>query len=116
RRRKPRVQDVIFLTDAGCGFALSFKFGYGFSLCFGDDPFVFIVKPGWDTLPPPQLTGDTPIFYIFHPMLVRSVKLLWNKFDGAVSNIVQCRLCKIFHFQKPLHRQLWFNGSVCTLG
>ena len=40
--------------------------------------------PGWDSVPPPQLTADTPVFEITHPGEVGVFPVLGDELDVAI--------------------------------
>ena len=67
-------------------------------------------------MPPPQLAADTPVFDVLHPMTVGVLIFCRIKLQFVVHYRRQCHLCKMLHFEEPLHRQFRFDHYVGTFG
>ena len=65
---------------------------------------------------PPQLTADTPVLDVFHPMTIGILKLRRIELDVVLHHRFQSDLCEVFHLQEPLHRQLRFDRHIGAFG
>ena len=63
---------------------------------------------------PPQLTADTPVFDVFHPVTVGILVFGRVEFQIVVHYRRQCHICKMLHLEEPLHRQFRFDHNVGT--
>ena len=68
-----------------------------------------------DSVTPPELTGDTPVADVFHPMEVNLLKSFGNELCFAGLYAVNCRACKGFHLNEPLHRNTGLNSCTATV-
>ena len=64
---------------------------------------------------PPKLTRNTPIFNVFHPVIVNFRKPCRRKFDTFSSYGSNRGLRKGFHFYEPLFRNSRFDRIVATI-
>ena len=65
---------------------------------------------------PPQLTADTPVLDVFHPMAIGILELRRIEFNVILHHRFQGDLCEVLHLQEPLHRQLRFDRHIGTFG
>ena len=66
---------------------------------------------------PPQLTGDTPVLDVLHPIIIDLIHALRNEADVAVLNGIDGRLCEGLHFDKPLRGNARLhNGAAAIAG
>ena len=68
-----------------------------------------------NALTPPQLTRDTPVLDVLHPVAVYILIFLGNKLDLVLHHRAGCGLSQFLHRQEPLHRQLRLDGHTRTL-
>ena len=61
---------------------------------------------------PPQLTGNTPILDVFHPVEINLFKSFGVELNFALLYNVNCRTCKRLHLDEPL---LGYNGFYCCV-
>ena len=68
-----------------------------------------------NSVSPPDLTGDTPVFDVLKPVKVNLVKTLRyeTKFTGL--QCVDRRFCKLIHLYKPLLFDQRLNGCTTTV-
>ena len=64
-------------------------------------PAVLTIVCGY-SMPPPKLTGNTPVFNVFHPVKVDLGKPCRCKLNALLPDNVDSRFRKRFHFNKPL--------------
>ena len=98
RARKPRIENVFVLMKT-----LASAFRTAFRLFLETDllPAVLAVIYG-NPVSPPELTGNAPIPYVFHPMEISLFEILRNEPDISVFNRVYRRTGKRFHPDEPL--------------
>ena len=65
---------------------------------------------------PPELSTDTPIFYIGHPVAVCVFELFGVKPYGIALDCLQSRLSQSVHLQPPLHRKFRLDRHIGTFG
>ena len=65
---------------------------------------------------PPQLTADTPVLDVLHPVAIGILILGRIEFQFVIHYRRQCHICKMLHLEKPLHRKLRLYNHVGTLG
>ena len=99
-RAEPSIQHIRISLDPSTAtlFALADIFpGYGnvAAICTG---------PGGNLMSPPQLTGDTPVTDIFHPIQVGFAETLWNKFGFILFDNPDGLFCQRLHLDEPLGR------------
>ena len=63
---------------------------------------------------PPQLTADTPVLDVLHPVTVCILELRRIELQVVIHNRSQSDLCQVFHLQEPLHRQFRFDRHIGT--
>src|SRR5947207_13986304 len=61
--------------------------------------------PGWNPVPPPQLSGNAPVMDVFHPVQINLLVIFRNDRDLAVFNDLRCPLRQRLDFDKPLRRK-----------
>ena len=83
------------------GGAAAFRTDVGFFL--GDDSFAALgtVISG-NSMSPPELTGNTPVLDVFHPVIINLVKAFRDKFGFTAFHRFNGGLCKRLHLHKPL--------------
>ena len=59
---------------------------------------------------PPQLTGDTPVLNIVHPLVVGFIPVLRHKADFAAFHCFDSRLSQLFDCHVPLIGEVWFDN------
>ncbi|EKD83109.1 MAG: hypothetical protein ACD_39C00886G0003 [uncultured bacterium] len=64
---------------------------------------------------PPQLTADTPVSYVFHPVQVNTDPAVWRKAQSSAFNRFYGLFGEWFHFYEPLIREVWFDNSLAAL-
>ncbi len=64
---------------------------------------------------PPKLTGNTPVFYIFHPTEVNFGEALRNKLDLSVFDDFDRGFGERFHLDEPLLGNDRLNAAVATI-
>ena len=74
--------------------------------------------PGWYSLPPPQLAGNTPVANIgfIEPGVVHVPEMLWVKLHLTTAHCFQGHVGEFFHVHKPLQSQAGFNHGIGALG
>ena len=68
-----------------------------------------------DTLPPPQLAGDTPVTDIFHPVQIDLGEMVGNNLNLAVFHNFNRRFGQRFHLYKPLRAGHRLNHGRAAL-
>ena len=68
-----------------------------------------------DAVTPPQLTGDTPVVYVFHPAQVGLGETVGHELGLALGNNVHRRLCERRHLDEPLCRGHRLNGRAAAV-
>ena len=63
---------------------------------------VVLVIPGWNTMPPPQLSTDAPILDIAHPGEIGVLPVLWHKLDIAILDCLYGRVSEGLDRHVPL--------------
>ena len=114
--REPRIQTVFVLTEifhcqscVACLF-LCFRQGFFGSGCHYVTAFRQEVSR--NTVSPPQLTADTPVLDVFHPVTVGILIFRRIEFQFIIHYRRQRHICKMLHFEEPLHRQFRFDHHV----
>ena len=113
RGAEPCVQYVIVLTQFQIQRQVVF-----FTCCVFIVGYVyvaFVIVEGWDTVTPPQLTGDTPVLNVAHPGVVHVLVLLRHKFDIAFLNSFYSGFSQRFSIGKPLVRQHRLDDNTTTV-
>ena len=64
---------------------------------------------------PPQLTADTPVLDVLHPVTIGVLELRGIELDLIVHHRRQSDGRQVLHLQEPLHRELRLDGHVRTL-
>ena len=95
-------------------FLAAFRTLNGIFLCNYHFAALIAVERG-NAVSPPNLAGNAPVADIFKPVEINLIKSFGNKFCLAVFNRVNCRLCKLLHFNEPLSGYLRFNCGVTPL-
>src|SRR5436189_3237502 len=85
--------------------AAAFSAGRGY-LAAHHDLHTAITEPGWDTMAPPQLTRDTPVVDVVHPLEVPFLKTVRDKLDPATLDSFDCRFRQRRNVQEPLDGDL----------
>src|SRR5699024_4880832 len=80
---EPGIQGVLILMQMGAAALRTF---FRCILCNDDLAAIFTVVSR-NTMTPPQLTGDTPVFDVFHPVEIGLVHTLWNTSKTGVSPV-----------------------------
>src|SRR3989338_1140963 len=70
--------------------------------------------PYRNLMPPPNLTGDTPIADIFKPVEINFRPTFGNELNSAVLRCFDCGFGKRLHPDKPLLRKIWLHHRVAT--
>ena len=111
RRRKPGIQHVLVLYDV---FAAAIGAARG--VLFHADGFtaVFAIPHG-DAVPPPQLTGNAPIAYVFHPVVVNFRKPFGNETHAVFHYRRNRGFCQRLHFHEPLFRNNRLHDIVAAV-
>ena len=65
---------------------------------------------------PPQLTADTPVLDVLHPVAVGVLELRRVQADLVIHHRIEGGLSESLHLEEPLHRELGFDGDERTLG
>ena len=68
-----------------------------------------------NSVSPPDLTGDTPVFDILKPVKVNLVKTLRHETKLAGLQCIDRRFCKLIHLYKPLLFDQWLNCCTTTV-
>ena len=110
-RREPSIQNV-FVTLQVVAAALRADRGIG--LVYDDFAAVRAIPCG-NLVTPPQLSGNTPIADVVHPIEIYLFKAFGDKGDLFVFDDLYSRLCKRLHFHKPLLADDGFDGAVATV-
>ena len=63
---------------------------------------------------PPQLTADTPVFDILHPVTISILILSRIELQLIIHYRWQSHIGKMLHFKEPLHRKFRFNSYIGT--
>ena len=116
--REPGIQAVFILTEVihcqGCvaGLFLSFR-----QCFFGSSGYyiaTFRQEVGRNTMSPPQLTADTPVLDVLHPVTVRVLIFCRIELQVVVHYRRQCHIRKVLHLEEPLHGQFRFDHYIRT--
>ena len=111
-RREPGVQYVIVLIQR-YGLAMQYLCLY---LCLGfiagNEDVALIVVPGGNTVTPPDLSGDTPILNIVHPVKIGATPVGGDEADVTVFYRLDRRLGQRLRPHKPLVSQVGFDGRM----
>ena len=67
-------------------------------------------------MPPPQLTADTPVLDVLHPVAIGVLELRRVQADLVIHHRIEGGLSESLHLEEPLHRELGFDGDERTLG
>jgi len=110
-RAEPGVQGVLILMQVG---AAALRTAIRLLFCNDDLSAAFAVVRR-DAMTPPQLTGDTPVFDVFHPVIVGLVHTLRDELDLSVADNVDCRFCQRLHLDEPLFGNHRFNGGSAAV-
>ena len=95
---KPSIQYVFVLTKTS-----TVALGANVWRLFFADYFAAVLAiPYGYTVPPPELTGNTPVLDVFHPIEIYFFKTFWQKSGLTLSYRLDCRFCKRLHFYEPL--------------
>ena len=117
-RREPSVQAIFILTKVfhcqGGITRLFFCFCQSFLGSSGYYITTFRQEVCRNTMSPPQLTADTPVFDVFHPVTVGILVFCRVEFQIVVHYRRQCHICEMLHLEEPLHRQFRFDHNVGT--
>ena len=68
-----------------------------------------------DSVSPPDLTGNTPVFDVLKPVKVDFVKALRYETKLASLQCVDRRFCKLIHLYEPLLFDQWLNCCTTTI-
>ena len=98
RRGKPCIQRVLILFQMRAA-----AFGAFLRRAFGNDHFLALAAIICrNPMPPPKLSGNTPVPDIVGPVKICFFHTLWKEFDFSVFDSFNCRLNQFIHFHKPL--------------
>src|SRR5690606_17503035 len=64
---------------------------------------------------PPQLTGDTPVADILHPVEIDILPAFGVEGHAAIADSSDCGCCQWLHRYEPLLRKPWFDGGVAAI-
>src|SRR3989338_4621303 len=84
-------------------------------LAMGNINIYVIVVPGWDTVSPPDLSGDTPITDIFHPVKIDFRPTFWIEFNFFVFGGFECKFGHGRHFYKPLFGKMRLDHGIAAV-
>ena len=116
--REPSIQTVFVLTKIIHRQSGVSCFLFGFSQrFFGSSGYhiaTFRQEVSRNTMPPPQLAADTPVFDVLHPVAVCILIFGRIEFQLIVHYRRQCHIGKMLHFEEPLHRQFRFDHYIGT--
>ena len=94
----------------------SAAFRANFYVVFRDSHFAAIVAViRGNPVPPPELTGYAPVFYVFHPVKIYLRKPVGRKFNAFLSYHVDSGFSKRFHFHEPLFGNDRFDGMMASV-
>ena len=81
-----------------------------------DELAAFLARPSRNAVPPPQLSGNTPILDVFHPVKIDFGKPFRYKLYLSAAYRFDCRLCQGFHGYEPLlaHNGLYRRTAAVT--
>ena len=65
-------------------------------------------------MPPPELSADAPVAYIFHPVAVKVPEFRRIEFDLIVHHYFQRGCGQVLHTYPPLQAQARFNNRIGT--
>ena len=104
RRGKPCVQGIRVLRKMG---ASTLKTALRRRFC-NNDLTTFITVIRRYAVPPPELSGNTPVLDIICPVIISLVHSLWNQLDISTLNCLHSRFYQFIHLDKPLlfHKRL----------
>ena len=111
RGRKPGIQYVLILLKASTAALFA---GVRRMLGHSHMPAVLAVI-GRYTVSPPELTRNTPVLYIFHPIKICLFKALWNKFNLSLLNRLYSGMRQRLHIYEPLHGKHWLNYRLAAV-
>src|SRR5271165_98481 len=88
---------------------------FGGRLARDNDLVAVLAVPRRNAVSPPQLTRDTPIVNIAHPLEVRLGVVFGNKLDGAVLHDFDGAVGQRLDLHKPLRRKPGFYDGLAAL-
>ena len=111
RRAEPGVQRILVLMQIGAAALRA-----GMRRFAGDNHLAAVrAVPRRDPVAPPQLTGNAPVFDIFHPVIIRLVHTLRNKLDLSVAHAVHRGLRQRLHLDEPLLGHARFDHRTAAV-
>ena len=63
---------------------------------------------------PPQLTADTPVFDVLHPVTIGILIFGRIEFQFVIHYRRQCHIGKMLHLEEPLHRKFRLDHNIST--
>ena len=83
---------------------------------FGNDRLSAVrAVPDGDPVPPPELTGNAPIFDAFHPVVINFGKPFGREMDLVAHHRVDGGFCKRSHFYEPLFGNDGLDRAVAAV-
>ncbi len=108
--RSPRIQHIFILLDAfGITLAAAVR-----SFYLNHHLTALLAGVYWNTVTPPQLATDTPVFNIGHPVFIGLGPMGRVEFDLVITHSLQGWFDQLGHIHEPLFRLVWFNGDITT--
>ena len=111
RRTEPRIQNVFVLTKV-----LAAALRANGHVRFGNGLFSAVVAiPTGNTVSPPKLTGNTPVFDVLHPVEIDLLKPFRYKLRLVVLHHLDSGAGEFFHFEIPLFARFGFDRRMATV-
>ena len=115
-RREPRVEDVGILPQIGdCERIVAALLTGELQRLFGSfgyDIPAFGQVVGRNLLSPPELTRDTPVLDVLHPVAVGVFEFCRDESDIILHDRLKRRAGKLLHLQEPLHREFGLDYGI----
>ena len=111
-RGKPGIQRILILSKVRTTALRAF---FRRSALLDDHLSALLTVICRDAVPPPELSGDTPILDIFQPMGIDLVKTLRHKVQFIGFYHLQSSVRHLFHAHKPLRLHHGFHRSVAAV-
>ena len=99
RRAEPGIKSIPVLYHLRSAFGALVGCGYGNGFVTA---FLVCAVVGGNPVSPPELSGNAPVSYIFHPVKVAVFKALGNKTQFSRFYHVDGGFRKLFHGNEPL--------------
>ena len=105
---EPGIQHILILMNVP---ASAFRTGLHIHTGNCCLPAILAIPCG-NAMPPPKLTGNTPVTDVLQPIAVNLRKTIRNEPDAPILHSFDGRLCQGIHFYEPLFGNQGFDGRM----